>query len=104
MDGAAASLDQIAISSMSPVEIVYLIERSRIDPATLDGILALLDLNELLVEVPVDRSVVLALRTIDRAQVPELPDRVIAATAVRLGVPLISRDGTIQASSVTTIW
>jgi predicted nucleic acid-binding protein len=62
------------------------------------------ELFHLLVEAPVDRSVVLAMRTISRAQVPDLPDRVIAATAVRLGVPLISRDGKIQASGVTTIW
>ncbi len=41
---------------------------------------------------------------IPRDQVPDMPDRIIAATAAHLGVPLISRDGKIRASSVTTIW
>jgi PIN domain nuclease of toxin-antitoxin system len=104
IDGAAAGGGRIAVWSMSLVEIVFLIERNRIDPTTLDRVLALLDLDELLIEVPVDRSVVLAMRSVVRTQVPELPDRVIAATAVRLGVPLISRDAKIQASNVATIW
>jgi predicted nucleic acid-binding protein len=50
----------------------------------------------LFVEIVVDRPVILAMRAVDRMQVPELPDQVIAATAVRLGVPLISRDRKIQ--------
>jgi PIN domain nuclease of toxin-antitoxin system len=104
MDGAAAALDRITISSTSLVEIVFLMERNRVDPATLDRVLALLDLDELLVEIPLDRSIVNAMRTVNRAQLPELTDRVIAAMAVHLGVPLISRDRKIQASGVLTIW
>jgi PIN domain nuclease of toxin-antitoxin system len=41
---------------------------------------------------------------IPRNEVPELPDRIIAATATLLAVPLISRDRTIRASSVKTVW
>jgi len=37
-------------------------------------------------------------------QVPDMPDRIIATTAVVYGVPLISRDAKIRASTVTTIW
>ena len=33
-----------------------------------------------------------------------LPDRIIAATSVHLGLPLISRDSKIAASKVNTIW
>ena len=33
-----------------------------------------------------------------------MPDRIIAATALHLGLPLISRDRKIQLSSVNTIW
>jgi len=51
-----------------------------------------------------DRSIAQTIRLVDRAQVPDLPDRIIAATAVHLGVPLISRDGKIRSSSVATIW
>ena len=41
---------------------------------------------------------------IPRSQVPELPDRIIAATALHLDVPLVTRDHTIQGAPVQTIW
>lgn len=48
-------------------------------------------------------EVVVALQSVSRTDVPDMPDRIIAATAVALGLPLISRDHKIQASNVTTI-
>jgi predicted nucleic acid-binding protein len=36
--------------------------------------------------------------------VPDLPDRVVAGTAVALGLPLVSRDGKIRASGIETVW
>jgi PIN domain nuclease of toxin-antitoxin system len=44
------------------------------------------------------------LRGIPRAHIPDMPDRMIAATAVALGVSLVSRDQRIQSSAVPTIW
>jgi PIN domain nuclease of toxin-antitoxin system len=35
---------------------------------------------------------------------PDLPDRIIAATALRLNLPLVTRDRKIQASQVNSIW
>lgn len=40
--------------------------------------------------------VAVAEATIDRAQVPDLPDRIIATTAVHLDAPPISRDQIIR--------
>jgi PIN domain nuclease of toxin-antitoxin system len=57
-----------------------------------------------LVEIPLDSLVVQALRQIQRADVSELPDRIVAATRLHPGVPVISRDRKIRASSVATIW
>ena len=51
-----------------------------------------------------DRTVVDALGRISRSEVPDLPDRIVSATAAALGVPLVSRDGKIRASRVQTIW
>jgi hypothetical protein len=51
---------------------------------------------------PLDRSV--AFESVSRAEVPDLPDRIVSATAVALGVPLVSRDGKIRGSQVLTIW
>lgn len=40
------------------------------------------------------------LRQVDRSQIPDLPDRIIAATALYLNVPVISRDRRIQLSRI----
>jgi PIN domain nuclease of toxin-antitoxin system len=105
MDAAAAAGDQIALSTIALAEMVYLIEKGRIDPAALDRVLLALDQpGGMLVEIPVDRAIVQAMRSLDRTQVPELPDRIVAATALQLNVPVISRDHKIQASAVTTVW
>ncbi len=103
-DDAAATGLLVGVSSISFVEIVYLIEKRRIDPRTLSKAYDILDLGDVLEEVEVDRDIVPALAMIPRDAVPDMPDRIIAATAAYLGVPLISRDRKIQASSVTTIW
>jgi predicted nucleic acid-binding protein len=60
--------------------------------------------DALLVEIPLDRNIALTLRQVDRSQIPDLPDRIIAATALYLNVPVISRDRRIQLSSIDTIW
>jgi len=41
---------------------------------------------------------------VPRAEVPDMPDRIIAATALHLGLPLISRDRKIQLAGLQTIW
>ena len=54
---------------------------------------------------PLDTGVALALRHVDRNTIPDIPDRIIAATALHLNLPLLSRDGRIQsATNITTIW
>ena len=60
--------------------------------------------DALLVEIPFDRNIALTLRQVDRSQIPDLPERIIAATALYLNVPVISRDRRIQLSSIDTIW
>ena len=105
IEEAAADGDQIAFSSITLAEIVYLSEKGRIDPATLDRLLTAVDSEEtVLIEVPFDRRVAQALRKVERSRVPDLPDRIIAATALHLGLPLISRDRKIQLANVDTIW
>lgn len=100
-----SSGDQIGVSTITLAEIAYLIEKSRIPIQTYDRTLALFQrVNAICVEIPVDRRIVNAMRQIDRQSVPDMPDRLIAATAVYLGVPVISRDGKIRLSAVDTIW
>jgi PIN domain nuclease of toxin-antitoxin system len=97
--------DQIGISTMTLIESTYLVEKGRLPGKSLQQMLDVLAQNDgLFREVVVDGSVAKALRQVPREQVPDLPDRIITATAVLLNVPLISRDRRIAASSVHTIW
>jgi len=57
-----------------------------------------------MIEVPFDRQVDQTMGRVARAEVPDLPDRIIAATALHLVIPIISRDRKIQASGLTTVW
>jgi PIN domain nuclease of toxin-antitoxin system len=105
IDDAAADGDQVGFSSISLVEIIYLSEKGRIDRTTFARLVALTDqLESVLAEVPVDRYVAEAMQQVGRAQVPDMPDRIIAATALAHGVPVISRDTDILHSVVPTIW
>jgi len=54
--------------------------------------------------VALDRDIARALYRIPRGIVPDMPDRIIAATALHLGVPLVTRDAAIRAAPITTIW
>lgn len=99
----AAEGNQVAFSSIT-LAIVYLSEKGRIHAATLDRLLKATDESKaVLAEVPFDRHIAQALTQVERSQIPELPDRIIAATALHLGLSLINRDRAIQLSSIDTI-
>jgi PIN domain nuclease of toxin-antitoxin system len=86
---------------LSLVEIVYLQERRRISADMkhlLDTALATAGSGFALVDI-ID-----VLTTIPRDIVPDMPDRIIAATAKYIGLPLISRDTKIMASGINIIW
>lgn len=105
LDNITNSGHQIAIASITLAELIYLSERGRIHPQAFERIVDALEReNGILVEVPFNRLVAITMRQINRAEVPELPDRIIAATALLLDVPVISRDHKIQASSVPSVW
>lgn len=97
---------QIVIPSIVLVEMVYLAERVRIDSALVDQVFALLvprPQNYIL--APLNLEVVQALRGINRTQVPDMPDRIIVATAKQLGLTLLSRDPAVVAvPGVSVIW
>jgi PIN domain nuclease of toxin-antitoxin system len=104
-DGAANYRRKIVLSAISLAEVVYLIEKNRL-PASVYADLkkALHDPDHVLQEAPVTSEIIDAMLKVPRVDIPDMPDRIVAATAVYFGVPAISRDGRIRTSSVQTVW
>ena len=85
--------------------MVYLIEKSRIPQNTLfDLRAATADDTAVLRYVPLDENVALKMMDVSRQDVPDLPDRIIAATAVFYGIPLLTRDERLRNLNIKTIW
>ena len=101
----AANRCSIEISPISLAEIVYLVEKNRVASSAVDDLRsALANPNHVFKEAPFTSDVVNAMRQVSREEVPDMPDRIVAATAICFGVPVISRDGRIRASKVQTLW
>ena len=97
--------EYIYLPSISIIEVIYLVEKGRLPEAALERLEAsLADPDSLIVIAVLDLGVAQKVRKISKADVPDMPDRIIAATALHLGLPLITRDTMIQASIVPTIW
>jgi len=106
LDNAFNNGESIFISAISLVEMNYLVEKNRIPTSSLEQLLQLLDdpLVKLVV-VPLDIPVAKAFTQIPREIVPEMGDRIIAATSLYLGLPLVTKDHKIRnLSNIQTIW
>ena len=105
MDDAAARGHDIVLSPISLAEIVYLVEKNRLPASAYHELKnALADPDYVIEEAPFTVEIVDAMRQVPRADVPDMPDRLVAATGVYLGVPVISYDGRIRSSNVHTVW
>jgi PIN domain nuclease of toxin-antitoxin system len=95
----------VYISAISLVETLFLVEKGRIPLEALRRLeTGLKDAASGLVLAPVDAGVADAVHRVARAAVSDMPDRIIAATALHLGLPLITRDRRIQSAGIKTIW
>lgn len=105
IDNAVDEAEDIFVSAISLVEAIYLFERGRITRSAVVGFRAALkDRNSGLIIVGVDAPIADALEQIPRARVPDMPDRIIAATALHLEALLVTRDRKLQAAGIRTIW
>lgn len=105
LDAATAGGHPILVPSICLVELTYLAEKGRLARAARDVLIGAIDHEGDPYELAaLDRAVADALEFVPRDEVPDLPDRIIAATAIKFRVPLVSRDRRIRASSVETIW
>jgi PIN domain nuclease of toxin-antitoxin system len=106
LDNALNNGESIFISAISLVEMNYLVEKNRIPTSSLEQLLQLIDdpLVKLVV-VPLDTLVAKAFTQIPRDIVPEMGDRIIAATSLYLSLPLVTKDHKIRnLSNIQTIW
>jgi len=105
IDDTVAKGDHIGVSAISIAEMVYLIEKGRIPANALNDLhAATADPKAVLQHVMLDENIAMKMAEVPRQDLPDLPDRVIAATALFHGVPVLSRDGRIRSSQVQTIW
>jgi len=95
----------VYVSAISIIEVIYPAERKRIPATALQRLRdALTDPDAGLHIAPVDAFVADALEKIPRSVVPDMPDRIIAATVLHLGAALITRDRRLQTAGIRTIW
>ena len=95
----------VYVPTICLVEIVYLQEKGRI-PADLGTQLdaELQAGTSGLILVSLTPEVAQAVAQVPRLQVPDMPDRIVAATALHLELPVISRNHKIELSDVDTVW
>lgn len=96
----------IFVSSITIVELIYLAEKNKIPPDVLDLLRDALDDSTTAFRlIEVSREIADEVENIPRSTVPDMPDQIIAATALHLNLPLVTKDHKIQAvTSIQTIW
>jgi PIN domain nuclease of toxin-antitoxin system len=105
MERAASQGEQIGFSAITFVEMVYLVEKGRIHSSALAKLRDAIGTGDSIwVEIPVTNEIAYEMQNISRESIPDMPDRIIAATARVNRVPIISRDGKIKVSGLDTIW
>jgi PIN domain nuclease of toxin-antitoxin system len=105
IEDAVRDARDVHVSAISLVETVYLVERRKLPVTALERLRsALTDPNSGFFIAPVDAGVADALSKVPRHVVPDMPDRIIAATALQLQLPLVTRDRRLQAAGIQTIW
>jgi len=95
---------QVLVPSIVLVEVVFLAERQRVPRTVLAELMALSEaLTASIRVVPLDLAVARAVSDFGPSAVPELADRIIAATARALNLPLLTTDPVIQASGLVKV-
>jgi len=105
IDRAGEDENQIGVSAITLAECVYLVEKGRISPLAWTQLRLLLEMRtSVFAEIALTSDVASVIYRVDPAKIPDMPDRIISATALWLTVPVITADSKIQASGLRFIW
>jgi PIN domain nuclease of toxin-antitoxin system len=105
LDEATAADDPIYLASISLVEVRYLVDKGKLPEAVFLRLCDSLVAPDAALElVPLSFEIARAVGQIPKGDIPDMPDRIIAATALHLKVPLVTRDRKVQAAAITSIW
>ena len=100
---ADSGLDYIHIPCIVFFELLYLVEKKKIEVEFNDFVNLTSSSKNYKVE-PLCLPIIEKSRTIPRRRIPDPWDRLIAATSLHLGFPLITRDRSLQGMGFNTIW
>ena len=104
MPDRALDANSIRVSIGSLLDLRYLVDSGRLSAQLFGDARSIVD-GEAFTVVPLDLSVVDKMGAIPREKVPDPFDRIIAATALTLDLPLVSADEDIQgAIGERVIW
>lgn len=95
----------VYLSAISVAEVIYLVEKGRLQSSQLDELLAVLHRKDSgFVIIPFDLTIAEYLSQIPRDIVPDMPDRIIAATTHFLKLALVTVDSKIANTNLPIIW
>jgi len=104
VEAALDNAEPVYVSAVTVVELVYLVEKGRFPSDLLDRLIQ--ELHRPAAELRVaalDLMTAETLRTVSTV-IRDMPDRMIAATAIALGVALVTRDRQIGSAGIPVIW
>lgn len=106
IDNAIANGNAVILPTISIVEIVYLVDKGKLASQNLTSLMRYLKLhNSGFITKSLTEDIAQTLQQIPRQSVPDMPDQIIAATALYLNLPLVTKDHKIQAlQTIQTIW
>jgi predicted nucleic acid-binding protein len=103
-DSAQAGHAQILVPSIVLVEAIFLLQRQRVSEEVVAELLSLPETPDAAIQViPLDMAVVRAMQAFGPTAVPELADRIIAASAHAANTPLMTVDPEIINSGLVTV-
>jgi PIN domain nuclease of toxin-antitoxin system len=95
----------VMVSAITLIEVIYLAEKKKIPSERMKALIDKIENSTNYLVAPVTFEVAIAIRDVSREKVPDMPDRIIVATARSAHCKLITKDKSIRiCGAIETIW